>query len=463
MASTERGANLTARQRVDQIGNRAAAMREVQRLWQTVAVDNLRGTIGTFVDAATSVVRARNRDASESASAYLVQFRQAEALEVRLGRAIYGPAAPPSDAAIAAKLRGAGLSGVINARRAGRGIDFAGENGLVKVLGGVASLVLKGARDTLINAAEKDPIALGWLRVTGGDPCGLCSMLASRGPVYKTAASADFVPHDGCGCTPEIVYQGAEIPATVVDLGKEFRAATAGKSGKDALNAWRRKLAADRTPPGTGAAGPSSPKAPVVPRLSFAERLAAAAAGIAALALAPFGLDRKPRHTDFEAGMVRAVNLYTGSEYDAINRHMRHMPLPYGYEADDVKGTIEALRATFDVSRLAGDAIVWRGMREGSGIFGDSLGGDLTGFSWLEEAFGSTSALEQRALNFAGRSGGKGVMLRVFVPAGTGAVEASGEQLEAELLLQDKLKMIVVADHGVNADGIRYLDVEASK
>ncbi len=461
MAGTERGANLTARQRVDQIGNRAAALREVQRLWSTVAVDDLRGTIGTFVDAATSVVRARNQDAARLAAAYLDQFRQAEAPRAP-ARPPALPAPAPDDDAIAAKLRGAGLSGIINARRAGRGIDFAGQNGLVKVLGGVAKLVLAGSRDTITTEAGKDPAALGWSRVTSGDPCAFCSMLASRGPVYKSAASADFPAHDTCGCVPEMVYRGTDLAATVVDLGEAFKAATAGKSGKDALNAWRRKLAADKTPPGTGAAAPSTPDAPVAPALSFAERLAAAVSGAAALLAAPFGLDRRPRHEDFSPEMSRAVNAYTGSEYAAINKLLRGERLPYGYEKEDVEPTIDALDAAFARSKLTGDVVVWRGMMNGA-LFGDSLDGDLTGFAWREEGFGSTSALERRALAFAGRSSGKGIMMRLFVPAGTGAIEASGEQLEAELLLRRKLKLSVVADHGVNPDGIRYMDVEVSE
>ena len=46
--------------------------------------------------------------------------------------------------------------------------------------------VLGGGRATMRATINADPVALGWVRVTDGDPCWLCAMLASRGPVYKS-------------------------------------------------------------------------------------------------------------------------------------------------------------------------------------------------------------------------------------------------------------------------------------
>lgn len=44
-----------------------------------------------------------------------------------------------------------------------------------------------------------------WRRVTDGDPCGFCAMLASRGPVYRSAGKAGDGNryHGRCGCTVE--------------------------------------------------------------------------------------------------------------------------------------------------------------------------------------------------------------------------------------------------------------------
>jgi hypothetical protein len=56
--------------------------------------------------------------------------------------------------------------------------------------------------------------------------------------------------------------------------------------------------------------------------------------------------------------------------------------------------------------------------------------------------------------------------MRLLVPAGVGAIEISGPrdpdtlEGESEVLLQRGLRMRVVADHGVDARGVRQLDVE---
>lgn len=188
---------------------------------------------------------------------------------------------------------------------------------------------------------------------------------------------------------------------------------------------------------------------------SYEARSGAAATGAEALAAAPYGL-RKTRPDSFTSDMSRAVNTYTGAEYAAINRSMRGLPLPYGYTAEEVQPTIGNMRAAMAGSRLTRDVVVWRGMATPA-LFGGREAGDLTGLEWLEEAFTSASASKKKARMFA--TGDQAVMMRLLVPAGTGAVEASGMDLEAELLLQDRLRWRVVADHGV-VDGRRLLDVE---
>ena len=59
-----------------------------------------------------------------------------------------------------------------------------------------------------VMAAGRDVIARTsprWRRVTDGQPCGFCAMLASRGPVYGSAqkAGAGNAYHGRCGCTVE--------------------------------------------------------------------------------------------------------------------------------------------------------------------------------------------------------------------------------------------------------------------
>lgn len=56
--------------------------------------------------------------------------------------------------------------------------------------------VLRAGRETVQRSARR------WRRVTDGNPCGFCAMVASRGPVYHSQESAEGY-HSRCGCTAE--------------------------------------------------------------------------------------------------------------------------------------------------------------------------------------------------------------------------------------------------------------------
>lgn len=146
MARTAEGRRLTQVQRREQLRIRAAALRDVTRLWQVVNATDLTGTFDTFVEASLPVVAARRREAAESASVYFGRFRTAEGFD-REPPPMLAPDVP--DEAVADTLRGAGLGGIVNARRAGQSPQAAARNGLVKVHGSVTKLVLDGGRETV--------------------------------------------------------------------------------------------------------------------------------------------------------------------------------------------------------------------------------------------------------------------------------------------------------------------------
>lgn len=63
--------------------------------------------------------------------------------------------------------------------------------------------VMAAGRETVQRTATR------WRRVTDGKPCGFCAMVASRGPVYRSEATARGAGgryHDHCGCTVEPHY-----------------------------------------------------------------------------------------------------------------------------------------------------------------------------------------------------------------------------------------------------------------
>lgn len=66
-------------------------------------------------------------------------------------------------------------------------------------------------RDTVLSNRQRDPQAVGWMRITRGSAsCRFCRMLADRGAVYREA-TVRFAAHDDCMCTAAPVFRGGEV------------------------------------------------------------------------------------------------------------------------------------------------------------------------------------------------------------------------------------------------------------
>jgi hypothetical protein len=109
---------------------------------------------------------------------------------------------------------------------------------------------LDGARDTIDNAVENDKLVRGFVRITDGDPCFFCAMLASRGPVYSEDSFAESDPrfqgpgdqkvHDSCQCMIRTVYRGDEpFPGRAKEFDALWREASRVNRG-DTLGEFRR-------------------------------------------------------------------------------------------------------------------------------------------------------------------------------------------------------------------------------
>ena len=101
-------------------------------------------------------------------------------------------------------------------------------------------LAYAGGRDTVMQTVEDSGEIVGWRRATDEDPCAFCALLASRGAVYLSESTAGFEAHDGDECIPEPLYAHEDEPQSVLDLQEQWRTATAGTGGKNAVRAWRR-------------------------------------------------------------------------------------------------------------------------------------------------------------------------------------------------------------------------------
>lgn len=77
-------------------------------------------------------------------------------------------------------------------------------------------LILQSGRDTIANSAFRDPVRTGYARIPGGlTTCKWCVMLASRGAVYGSAASAGAEGnkyHSHCDCVPTPVRSFRDLP-----------------------------------------------------------------------------------------------------------------------------------------------------------------------------------------------------------------------------------------------------------
>lgn len=103
-------------------------------------------------------------------------------------------------------------------------------------------------------AVNADRLVMAVARGTGPDPCGFCSMLASRGFVYKSEATAGVGDnelivkyHIHCHCYPIVRYiRASELPPLSDYFHHQWPIVTAGYTGNDARKAWRRWIYAQR-------------------------------------------------------------------------------------------------------------------------------------------------------------------------------------------------------------------------
>lgn len=198
---------LTEQHRQVQLAIRAQAIQDFGRLWPIWKGDEQ--SFQTFVDAIVVLVRAYKPVSAAAAAAYFAAFRAAAAAE---GDATAVLASAIDVARIEASLYITGRDGLRTALSAGKSAADAKATVFVRTSGTVSRHILDGGRQTLIDSVQNDKSALGWARITDGDPCYFCLTLASRGAVYKTEETADFQAHDHCGCTVMPVYKGTVIP-----------------------------------------------------------------------------------------------------------------------------------------------------------------------------------------------------------------------------------------------------------
>lgn len=259
MASTDEAAALTEAHRRRQIAVRGLAARDLTRILPLLDVEDVAGTWAAVESAITMSVTHRRNQSAALAADYFARFRAAEGVP---GRFVPVSPKPLDPGYLARRLRFAGPVEVARLRA----VDPTRVDPLLfsSLEGEVSMQVLDGGRSTIDGSVAADRECIGFVRVTDGDPCAFCAMLASRGPVFKSAQTATsggtfservggFRVHRRCGCTAEPVYrEDTEWPGRAREFHDMWNqaqrdAAEAGEldrgTSNDALNAFRRALA----------------------------------------------------------------------------------------------------------------------------------------------------------------------------------------------------------------------------
>lgn len=235
MASTFAGRQLTEQHRQRQLAVRAVVVRQLVALWPLFDPARIDETWEAIAPAVMTLTAQGRSLSAAVASAYYQAFRLVEG--------VTGETAMPvlSDdwrvpAAVSLQ-----VTGPIKAKQLtmmGRR-DVAAQT-LVSLSGSVSRIALNAGRETVLGAVREDRRAIGWARVTDGDPCAFCALLAGRGGVYSKD-SVDFQAHDHCACGSEPVYRrDAPLPGRGDEFRRLYQESTAGAESGELLNAFRR-------------------------------------------------------------------------------------------------------------------------------------------------------------------------------------------------------------------------------
>lgn len=205
MAATPEARRLTEAHRLAQARLGAQTVQAMATVWPLLDPRNLDGTVERWLTASLLVVGAQRSRSARLAANYLTTFKILE----------FGAAARsvplvladiPAAAAVTTSLMVTGPMSLRSALARGVQPAVAADVAQARTAASAMRHALNGGRETTIASVRADSTARGWRRVTSGDPCSFCSMLASRGAVYG-AGSGSFHAHDSCGCSAEPVYR----------------------------------------------------------------------------------------------------------------------------------------------------------------------------------------------------------------------------------------------------------------
>lgn len=197
--------------------------------------------------------------------------------------------------------------------------------------------------------------------------------------------------------------------------------------------------------------------------------------GQAAHDAVPKGLFKRGTMTPHQR---KALQVYETGWFQVINGFLRGKRWKDSDYAEE-KRDVDRIDSAMAESELTSDIQGWRGLFNARSLFGDRFDNDLTGFSWHELGYGSMTTQESVTRTFLtgftdkenpdAKPVADAVKIKVTVAKGVQALETSTETKgskangpQAEITLQHDLSWKVVKDNGVDAEGVRHLEVEVN-
>jgi hypothetical protein len=240
--------------RRSQLVIRRQAVAETAKTWQVLDFDRLAKTWPTWLVQMTDLLTRMHAQSADMGALAYRALRQYETGDPGTATVT----APPAEDWLARAL-GYSAAGVFQQRaRAGATPDTAARSALTTTLGTAARVVLDGGRSTVVESVKVDDAAVGFYRVTDGDPCYFCALISSKGIAYKTRDSAGLDAnvrfdgdgiakfHNDCGCSIAPAFsRDVPLDATAQAANDIYFSKVDHLPNKERLNAFR-KLWADR-------------------------------------------------------------------------------------------------------------------------------------------------------------------------------------------------------------------------
>lgn len=214
MALTPQGQRLTEANRLRQIRLAAQAAGVALVLWDDLSASDLDASTPAWLAANTALANRFGEQSMDATSTYIDRYRAAE-VGAGTGRIV----TPTADNLLTSQVLL--LAGPVRVKQLIKSGVAGGEAlraARAGFLGMMRREVMQPGRKTIDLTTDQDQVAVGWRRVSDGDPCAFCAMLCSRGPVYRSKGYAGADPTQGlemkfhahCGCSAEIVYDSWE-------------------------------------------------------------------------------------------------------------------------------------------------------------------------------------------------------------------------------------------------------------